>query len=64
MDSYIQHELDSCIVELYSIARELENVANEIRASIQGMNTNKYTKDLEKCADKYRKAARRLEKIH
>ena len=36
----------------------------EVKASIQGMNTAKYTNSLYDCAKKYRKAAQNLEKIN
>lgn len=63
MDISLKNEINSCITELRSIARELDDAADEVAASIQGMNTGKYTKDLYHSADKYREAARKLEKI-
>ena len=64
MDNFSHAELRACISELYKIANELEEVSSEISASIQGMNTVKYTRRLYRCAEEYRKAARNLEKIH
>lgn len=63
MDSVVSSEVYSCIRELYAIANELEDAAGEVKASIQGMNTWKYTNDLYNCAQKYRTAARNLERL-
>ena len=63
MDSAVSSEVYSCIRELYAIANELEEAAEEVKASIQGMNTWKYTNDLYSCAEKYRRAARNLERL-
>lgn len=63
MDYSLKNKINSCITELYSIARDLESAANEVDGSITGMNTKKYTKKLYSCASKYRTAARELEKI-
>jgi hypothetical protein len=63
MDSAVNSEVYSCIRELYAIANELEDAAGEVKASIQGMNTGKYTNDLYSCAQKYRNAARNLERL-
>lgn len=63
MDSAVSSEVYSCIRELYAIANELEDAAREVNASIQGMNTWKYTNDLYSCAEKYRRAARNLERL-
>lgn len=63
MEYSLRVELDSCISQLYRIASELEDAAIEVKASISGMNTKKYTQTLYSCAEKYRRAARKLEKI-
>lgn len=63
MDEAIHIDVSGYIRELYAIADELEEAAGEVSASIQGMNTRKYTNDLYACAQKYRKAARNLERI-
>lgn len=63
MDSGLSYEVYNCISELYAIANELEDAAAEVQASIQGMNTWKYTNDLYNCAQKYRNAARNLERL-
>lgn len=63
MDAAVSSEVYSCIRELYGIANELEDAAGEVKASIQGMNTWKYTNDLYTCAEKYRRAARNLERL-
>lgn len=48
---------------MYAIADELEDAAAEVKASIKGMNTGKYTNELYVCAKKYRGAARNLERL-
>lgn len=63
MDAAVSSEVYSCIRELYAIANELEDAAGEVTASIQGMNTRKYTNDLYRCAEKYRRAAWNLERL-
>ena len=63
MDASIKSEINCCIRQLYSIANELEDAANEVRRSISGMNTSRYTNTLEDCARKHRRAANNLEKI-
>lgn len=59
----VSSEVYSCIRELYAIADELEDAAAEVKASIKGMNTGKYTNELYVCAKKYRGAARNLERL-
>ena len=63
MDSGLKSELNSCINELYSIANGLEEAAEEVAASIKGMNTKPYTNTLYDCAKKYRSAASKLSRI-
>lgn len=63
MANDVHTEISSCIRELYSIANALEDAADEVTASIQGMSTWYYTNALYICADRYRKAAQKLEKI-
>lgn len=63
MDWSLRRELDSCITELNSIVRQLYDVSDDVASSISGMNTKKYTKSLDKAADKYQKAANKLKKI-
>lgn len=63
MDYAVQSEINSCIRELRSIASELEDAASEVTASINGMNTRKYTNALYNSAKKYRKAADKLSNI-
>lgn len=63
MDRSLQNELNGCIAELQSIVRQLYAVSGDIRDSISGMNTRKFTNGLERSADKYQKAANKLKKI-
>lgn len=63
MNSNVKSELESCIRELYSIARELDSISNDVKTSISGINTVRYIQGLENSANKYRKAAQKLEKI-
>lgn len=63
MDWSLRRELDSCIYELNSIVKQLYEVSDDVADSISGMNTKKYTKSLDKAADKYKKAANKLKKI-
>ena len=63
MDAGVRWEIQSCIHELRSISSELEEVAGQIDCSISGMSTWKYTNALRKCADKYKRAAGKLENI-
>lgn len=63
MERSLRNELDSCISELRSIVRQLNGVSADIKDSISGMNTNKFTNSLEKSAGKYKKAADKLSKI-
>ena len=59
----VKSEVNACIRELRAIANELEDAAEQVEKSIQGMNTRKYTNDLYRCAEKYRRAANQLERI-
>lgn len=63
MDSHVRAELSACIRELRAIAAELEDAADEVKASIQGMSTWRYTNALYNSADRYRTAAARLDRI-
>lgn len=63
MNRNVKSELESCIRELYSIARELDSISNDVKTSISGINTVRYIQGLENSANKYRKAAQKLEKI-
>ncbi len=63
MEHSLRIELDNCISELRSIVRQLNGVSSDIKDSVIGMNTNKFTKELEKSAEKYKKAANKLSKI-
>ena len=63
MDQLLKNEINSCIRELDAIANALEDVATEVKGSIQGMSTWQYTNTLKNCAASYRSAARKLEKI-
>jgi len=63
MNAATKRELDSCIAELNSIVRGLNAVSDEIKGSISGMNTNKFTNALKTSASKYSKAAGKLGKI-
>lgn len=63
MSSNIQPEIDSCIRELNAIVRELEAISDELKESITGINTVRFTKGLEYSAGKYQKAARTLSMI-
>lgn len=63
MNRYLRNEIDDCISELNSIIRQLYGVSNDISRNISGMNTKKYTRSLEKSAEKYQKAVNKLYKI-
>ncbi len=63
MNSYLRTEIDECISELNSIVRQLYNVSYDIKHNISGMNTRKYTRGLEKSAEKYQRAANKLSNI-
>lgn len=63
MDKDLRNEIDYCIYELNSIIRQLYSVSGDISKNISGMNTRKYTRELENAADKYRKAVNKLYKI-
>ena len=63
MDTAVKSEIRSCIRELRAIADGLEDAASEVKNSISGMNTGKYTNTLRECAKKYKKAADKLSKI-
>ena len=63
MNQSLRNEINSCIIELNSIIRQLHSVSNDITQNISGMNTKKYTRSLEKSADKYQKAVNKLYKI-
>ena len=63
MDAALRNELDSCISELRDIARVLDQQANEVTGSIQGMSTQKYTNALHRYAENYRRAANKLSNI-
>lgn len=63
MEQSLRNELDSCIRELHGIAAALESAAEEVRCSISGMSTWYYTFALEQCAESYRKAANKLDRI-
>ena len=39
MDQLLKNEINSCIRELDAIANALEDVATEVKGSIQGMST-------------------------
>lgn len=51
------------VSELNSIIRQLYSVSNDISRNISGMNIKKYTRSLEKSAEKYQKAVNKLHKI-
>lgn len=57
-------DVNDCMWELYSIANELEDIAEDLRKSIVGMSLAHYTLTLELCAAKYRSAANKLSKIN
>ncbi len=63
MDRSLRRELDYCINELNAIVRQLYEASDDVAESITGMNTKKYTKSIDKAADKYKKAANKLKKI-
>ena len=63
MNASLRSELNSCISELGKIVRGLNDVSEEIKQSIEGMNTNKFTNALKTSANKYQKAATQLRKI-
>lgn len=63
MDSGLRSEINDCIRELYAISNELEEVSNDLQRSISGMVLSPYTLILEFCAEKYRLAAKKLEKV-
>lgn len=63
MNRSLRNEIDDCISELNSIIRQLYGVSYDITQNISGMNTTKYTRSLEKSADKYQKAVNKLYKI-
>ena len=63
MNRYLRNEIGDCISELNSIIRQLYSVSNDISRNISGMNTKKYTRSLEKSAEKYQKAVNKLYKI-
>lgn len=63
MNQSLRTELNDCIYELNSIIRELYDVSYDITRSISGMNTKKYTRSLEKSAEKYQKAVNKLNEI-
>lgn len=63
MDSSLGNEINGCVSELQSIVRQLYSVSSDIKDSISGMNTNKFTNGLERSAEKYQKAANKLKKI-
>lgn len=60
MNQSLRNEIDDCIYELNSIIRQLHDVSYDITHSISGMNTKKYTRSLEKSAEKYQKAVNKL----
>ena len=59
----VYSDIRECKNELYSIANELEEIADDLRRSIVGMSISYYTLTLELCASKYRRAANKLAKI-
>ena len=59
----VYSDIRECETELRSIARELEDVADDLKDAIIGMSLFKYTWTLENCAEKYRKAANKLSRI-
>lgn len=63
MDLLLRYELDRCITELYQVAAALEDAADEVGRSIQGMSTRQYTNSLYNSADRYRRAANKLARI-
>lgn len=63
MDRWLRNELNSCISELRSIVNELYAVSADISNCINGMNTKKFTDDLERTAEKYNNAVKKLKKI-
>lgn len=63
MDRSLRNEINGCITELNAIIRQLNSISNDVTNNISGMNTAKYTRGLEKSAEKYQKAANKLSKI-
>lgn len=63
MNKNLRAEIDDCIAELNAIIRQLNSVSSDITRNISGMNTGKYTRSLEKSAEKYQKAVNKLYKI-
>jgi SLT domain-containing protein len=63
MGNNVKNEIDSCIRELNYIVRELDSISNEVKSSISGINTVRYTRGLENSANRYRKAAQKLGRI-
>ena len=63
MNATLRREIDSCIAELRSIVNGLNDVSGEIKSSIDGMNTNKFTNALKTSANKYQQAANKLGRI-
>ena len=63
MTATLKNEINSCIAELNSIVKGLSDVSDEVKGSISGMNTNKFTNALKSSASKYQKAAGKLAKI-
>ena len=63
MDFSLKYDLRDCINELYRIADDLRAVVSEIQQSIHGIDTKDTVKALNHAADKYEKAANKLQKL-
>ena len=63
MDFALREEIRSCINNMKQTAKYLDQAADQMEASIQGLGDMKICRRMRSDANKYRKAARELSKV-
>ncbi|WP_042462803.1 hypothetical protein [Neobacillus dielmonensis] len=63
MDKELQSKINSLIIDIQAVARELEEISEGIGSEFKGIGSIKSASSLQKAANKYKNVIRELRKI-